>query len=134
MRNDFLCQLELIKLEFYLNSKVAFSEHWLRIKDKTSTVLRAHFFNLKKLIYFNWRLIILKYCSGFLPYIDMNQPLVYMCSPSWTPLPAPSQSNPSGSPQCTSPEHPVSCIKPRLAIYFTYGNIRVSMLFLRAHF
>ena len=23
----------------------------------------------------------------FLPYIDMNQPWVYMCSPSWTPLP-----------------------------------------------
>ena len=23
---------------------------------------------------FNWRLITLQYCSGFLPYIDMNQP------------------------------------------------------------
>ena len=31
--------------------------------------------------------------------------------------------------QCTSPEHPVSCIKPGLAIYFTYDNIPVSMLF-----
>ena len=29
----------------------------------------------------------------------------------------------------TSPEHPVSCIKPGLAIYFTYGNIHVSVLF-----
>ena len=27
------------------------------------------------------------------------------------------------------PEHPVSCIEPGLAIYFTYGNIHVSMLF-----
>ena len=35
----------------------------------------------------NWRLITLQYCSGFLPYIHMNQPWVYMCSPSWTPLP-----------------------------------------------
>ena len=26
------------------------------------------------------------------------------------------------------PEHPVSCIKPGLVIYFTYGNIHVSML------
>ena len=25
-------------------------------------------------IYFSWRLITLQYCSGFLPYIDMNQP------------------------------------------------------------
>ena len=29
----------------------------------------------------------------------------------------------------TSPEHSVSCIKPGLAIYFTYDNIHVSMLF-----
>ena len=27
------------------------------------------------------------------------------------------------------PEHPVSCIKPGLAIYFTYGNLHISMLF-----
>ena len=44
-------------------------------------------------------------------------------------LPPPSPTHPSGSSQCTSPEHPVSCIEPRLAIYFTYGNIHVSMLF-----
>ena len=59
----------------------------------------------------------------------MNQPGVYMCSPSGTPLPPPSPSHPSGSSQCTSPEHPVSCIKPGLVICFTYGNIHVSMLF-----
>ena len=35
----------------------------------------------------------------------MNQPWVYMCSPSWIPLPPPSPSHPSGSSQCTSPEH-----------------------------
>ena len=33
------------------------------------------------------------------------------------------------SSQCTSPEHPISCIKPGLAIYFTYDDIHVSMLF-----
>jgi len=43
--------------------------------------------------------------------------------------PPPSPSYLSGSSQCTSPEHPVSCIEPGLAIYFTYGNIHVSMLF-----
>ena len=33
---------------------------------------------LKKLIYFNWELITSQYCGGFLPYVDMNQPWVYM--------------------------------------------------------
>ena len=42
----------------------------------------------------------------FLLYIDMNQPWSYMCSPSRSPLPPPSPSHPSGSSQCTSPEHP----------------------------
>ena len=43
----------------------------------------------------------------FLPYIYMNLPWVFMCSPSWTSLPPSSPSHPSGSSQCTSPEHPV---------------------------
>ena len=34
----------------------------------------------------------------------MNQPWIYMCSPSWYPIPPPSPSHPSGSSQCTSPE------------------------------
>ena len=46
-----------------------------------------------------------------------------MCSPSWTPLPPPSSSHPSGSSQCTSPEHPVPCIEPGLVICFTYDNV-----------
>ena len=49
---------------------------------------------------------------------DMNQPWVYMCPPS----------HPSGSSQCVSPEHTVSCIEPGLAICFTYDDIHVSML------
>ena len=64
-----------------------------------------------------------------LPYIDMNPPQVYMCSPSWTPLPPPSPSHPSGSSQCTSLKHPVSCIEPGLAIRFMYDIIHVSMPF-----
>ena len=43
--------------------------------------------------------------------------------------PSPSLSHPSGSSQCTSPEHPVSCIETGLAILFTNENIRVSMPF-----
>ena len=65
----------------------------------------------------------------FLPYIHMNQSWVYMCSPTWTPLPSPFPSHPSGSSQCISPELPVSCIEPGLVIYFTYDNMHVSMLF-----
>ena len=53
----------------------------------------------------------------------------YICSPSWPSIPPPSQSHPSGSSKCTSPEHPVSCIEPGLVIYFTYDNVHVSMLF-----
>ena len=62
-----------------------------------------------------------------LPYIDMNPPWVYMCSTSWTPLPPLSPSHPSGSSQCTSPKHPISCIEPGTVIGFTYDNIHVSM-------
>ena len=64
-----------------------------------------------------------------LPYIDMNPSWVYMCSPSWTPLPPSSPSHPSGSSQGTSPENTVSCIEPVLVIHFTYDNIHGSMPF-----
>ena len=88
------------------------------------------FFSLKKylFIYFNWRLITLQYCGGFchtFTWISHG----CTCVPSWTPLPSPSPFHLSGSSQCTSPEHPASCIKLGLAIYFTYDNIHVSMLF-----
>ena len=43
------------------------------------------------------------YC--ILSYIDMNQPRIYMYSPSRSPLPPPSPPDPSGSSQCTRPEH-----------------------------
>ena len=57
-----------------------------------------------------------------LPYIDMNQPWVYMCPPSWNPP------NSLAIPSLRAvPVHqpwvPVSCIEPILVIYFTYGDI-----------
>ena len=64
-----------------------------------------------------------------LPYINMNPPQVYTCLPSWIPLPPLSPYNPSGSFQCTSPKHAVSCIKPGLVIRFIYDIIHVSMPF-----
>ena len=59
----------------------------------------------------------------------MNPPQVYTCSPSWMPLPPPSPYHPSGSSQCTSSKHPVSCIEPGLVIHFIYDIIHVSMPF-----
>ena len=64
-----------------------------------------------------------------LPNIKMNPPQVYMCSPFWTLLPPPSPYHPSGSSQCTSPKHPVSCIKPGLASHFIHDILHVSMPF-----
>ena len=64
-----------------------------------------------------------------LPNIEMNPPQVYLCSPSWTLLPPPSPYPPSGSSQCTSPKHPVSCIEPGLATRFRHDIIHVSMPF-----
>ena len=49
--------------------------------------------------------------------------------PSWTTLPSPSPPHPSGLFHTTSSECPASFIKLALVIYFTYGNIHVSMLF-----
>ena len=60
---------------------------------------------------------------------NMNPPQVYMSSQPWTLLPPPSPYHLSGSSQCTSPKHPVSCIEPRLAICFLHDIIHVSMPF-----
>ena len=81
-------------------------------------------------IYFNWRLITLQYCGGFCHTLTWIRRL-YMCPPSRTPPPTslPISSHPSGSSQYTGFECPVSCIEPGLAMYFTYGNIHVSVLF-----
>ena len=59
----------------------------------------------------------------------MNPPQIYSCSPSWTFLPSPSPYHPSGSSQCTSPKHPVSCIEPGLVTRFIHDYIHVSMPF-----
>ena len=49
-------------------------------------------------------------------------------SPSWTPFPPPSLPYLAGLTQSTDFECPASCIKLALVIYFTYGNIHVSVL------
>ena len=79
--------------------------------------------------YFFFNFILLYNTVLVLRYINMNPPRVYTCSQSWTPLPPPSPYHLSGSSQCTSPKHPVSCIEPRLVIHFLLDIIHVSMPF-----
>ena len=108
----------------YTNFKMG---NWLQELGALQAVDISFFF-------FNGRLITI--LLWFLPYIDMNQPQMYMSPhptapalPSWALLPPPSPSHPSGLSQCIGFECPVSCIKLGLVISFTYGNIHVSMLF-----
>ena len=81
-------------------------------------------------LFFNLNFIFLLYNTVLvLPCIDMNSPQVYVSSQFWNPLPPPSPYHLSGSSECTSPKHPVSCIEPRLAICFLHNSIYVSMSF-----
>ena len=55
-------------------------------------------------IFISWRLITLQYCSGFchtLTWMSHG----FTCVPHPNPLPPPSLPDPSGSFQCTRPEH-----------------------------
>ena len=56
-------------------------------------------------IFISWRLITLQYCSGFCHTLTWISHGFTCVPPSWTPLPPPSLPDPSGSSQCTSPEH-----------------------------
>ena len=97
------------------------NKYWSRGEQRTKSKIRKFlkFFFFR--FYFIYLFMFLLYNIVLvLPYINMNLPQVYMCSQSWIPLPPPSPYHPSGSSQCTSPKHPVSCIEPRLAIRFLY--------------
>ena len=96
----------------------------IRVRHDWATSLSLFTFFFK--FYFIFKLFI---TVLVLPNIKMNPPQVYMCSPSWTLLPPPSPFHPSGSPQCTSPKHPVSCIEPGLATHFIHDILHVSMPF-----
>ena len=86
-----------------------------------------YFFNFFKflfLLYFT-----LQYCIGF---CHTSTWIHHGCTCIPHPDPSshlPSLYHPSGSSQCTSPKHPVSCIEPGLAIHFLYDIIHVSMPF-----
>ena len=90
---------------------------------KKKEILTSFFFN------FYFYFILLYNTVLVLPYIDVNPLWVYMSSQSWTPLPPPTPYHLSGSSLCTSPKHPVSCIKHRLVIRFLHDSIHVSVPF-----
>ena len=88
----------------------------------------AFFFSFNFFIYFFYLFIYLLLYNIVLvlPYTDMDPPWVYMCSPSWTPLPPP-------SPSLSIIPAPAlrSCIMHLTwaGIHFTYDNLHVSMPF-----
>ena len=87
------------------------------------------FFLLSFFIFFKFYFIF-KLCNIVLvlPNIEMNLPQVFPCSPSSTLHPPSSPYPPSGSSQCTSPKHPVSCIEPGLATRFIHDIIRFNTI------
>ena len=88
----------------------------------------SFFFPQEVYFYFFIFFFTLQYCIGFAIYQHESATGVHMF-PILNPSPTSLPSHPSGSSQCTSPKHPVSCIKPRLAIRFLYDIIHVSMPF-----
>ena len=92
--------------------------------SKIDSLIRTWWRN--QMVYFFFKLYNI---VSVLPYINMNLPQIYTCSPSWTLLPPSSPYHPSGSSQCTSPKHPVSCMEPGLVTHFIYYIIHVSMTF-----
>ena len=88
--------------------------------------LHFFFFFLSSSFYSFFYFLALQYCIGFAIYQHESATGIQVF-PILNPLPSPY--HPSGSSQCTSPKHPVSCIEPGLATRFIYDIIHVSVPF-----
>ena len=82
-----------------------------------------YFFLFLKKLYFT-----LLYCIGFAIHWHESTTGVYRL-PILNPPPTSHPYHLSGSSPCTSPKHPVFCIKHRLALHFLHDSIHVSMPF-----
>ena len=67
-------------------------------------------------------------CISFVKYQNESATGIHVF-PTLTLLRPPSPYPPSGSSQCTSPKHPVSCIEPGLATHLVHDILHVSMPF-----
>ena len=86
------------------------------------TIICIHFYFLNYFILF----LTVQYCIGFAIFQHESTTGIHVL-PILNPPPSPY--HPSGSSQCTSPKHSVSCIKPGLATRFIYDIIHVSVPF-----
>ena len=68
------------------------------------TIKKAECRSIDALEVWIWRRLFFFFLWWILSYIEMKQPWVYMCSPSWSPLPPPSPPVPSRFSQCTRSE------------------------------
>ena len=110
-------------MPFHINSPT-FSKLEMTCQRHAMSRICLFFFFFFSFIY----LFTLQYCIGFAIHWHESAMGVHVF-PILNPPPASLPSHPSGSSQCASPKHPVSYIKPGLAICFTCDNLHVSMPF-----
>ena len=118
------------KLAKHLYSTIPFTKNFKKF-DLIGTTLSCQcncvgVFYFLSLFFFKFYFFTLQYCIGFAIHWHESTTGVHAL-PTLNPPPTTLPYHLSGSSQCTSPKHPVSCIEPRLAICFLHDSIHVSM-------
>ena len=120
------CKLWLLPLPS-ITGEYPTSHHQLG-KEKTSKLEWWLLLSIYCFFFFNWHIIYNIVMTSAI-YQQESAIGIHVSPPSWTPFPPPSPPHLSRLSQITSFGFPPSHIELPLAIYFTYGNIYVSMLF-----